>query len=221
MSQKIHINNDFLQIFYYPERKDFDFIVKQILYTTNSHWAIQQYVYNEPEEQIINILDNNVKELLINFQISDVIKYIINNLISMYRRFENIDKDLKIMFLKSFFQNIKIDILKKLVKTIIFKNKYYEEIVNTLSSIYDIISNTMVDCKDCTVFDPLIKEFNNYTIKYISNTDILQSYKIYQNNNNILKKLFNYNLPCISIIIDNIIGYIKNNGTTYIDQWKQ
>jgi len=217
MSQKIHINNDFLQIFYYPERKDFDFIVKQILYTTNSHWAIQQYVYNEPEEQIINILDNNVKELLINFQISDVIKYIINNLISMYRRFENIDKDLKIMFLKSFFQNIKIDILKKLVKTIIFKNKYYEEIMNTLSSIYDIISNTMVDCKDCTVFDPLIKEFNNYTIKYISNTDILQSYKIYQNNNNILKKLFNYNLPCISIIIDNIIGYIKNNGTTYID----
>jgi hypothetical protein len=209
MGQKIHINNDFLQIFYYPERKDFDFIVKQILYTTNSHWAIQQYLYNESQEQIIDILDNNVKELLINFQISDVIKYIINNLISMYRRFENIDKDLNIMFLKSFFQNIKIDILKKLVKTIIFKNKYYDEIMSTLSSIYTII-------KTSSVFDPLINEFNNFTTKYILNTDILDDYKLYQNNNNIIKKLFNYDLPCICTIINNIIDHIKKS-TTYID----
>jgi hypothetical protein len=228
IGQKIRINNDFLQIFDYPERKDFDFIVKQILYTTNSHWAIQQYLYNETQEQIIDILDNNVKELLINFKISDVIKYIINNLISMYRRFENIDKNLTIIFLKSFFQNIKIDFLKKLVKTIIFKNKYYDELVNTFSSIYDIISPIMVDSKvssrgsrvspwaDCTVFDPLITEFNNYTIKYISNADILASYKIYQNNNNIIKKLFNYELPCICTIVNNIIDHIKKS-TTYID----
>jgi len=210
IGQTIHINNDFLQIFDYPEKKDFDFIVKQILYTTKSHWAIQQYLYNESQEQIIDILENNVKELLINFQISDVIKYIINNLISMYRRFENIDKDLKIMFLKLFFQNIKIDFLKKIVKTIIFKNKYYDELVNTLSSIYTIIRTS-------SVFDPLINEFNNYTIKYISKTDILVSYKIYQGNNNALKELFNYDLPCISIIIDNIIGHIQNNEITYID----
>lgn len=90
--------------------------MKQVLYTTKSQWIIQQYLYNESQEQIINILDNNVKELLINFQISDIIKYIINNLISMFRRFENIDKNLTIIFLKSFFQNIKIDILKKLLK---------------------------------------------------------------------------------------------------------
>jgi hypothetical protein len=210
IGQTIHINNDFLQIFDYPEKKDFDFIVKQILYTTKSHWAIQQYLYNESQEQLIDILDNNVKELLINFQISDVIKYIINNLISMYRRFENIDKNLKIMFLKSFFQNIKIDFLKKIVKTIIFKNKYYDELVNTLSSIYNKIRTS-------SVFDPLINEFNNYTIKYISKTDILVGYKIYQGNNNALKELFNYDLPCISIIIDNIIGHIQNNEITYID----
>jgi hypothetical protein len=210
IGQKIRINNDFLQIFYYPERKDFDFIVKQILYTKNSHWAIQQYVYNESEEQIINILDNNIKELLINFKISDIIKYIINNLISMYHRFKNVDKNLTIIFLKSFFQNIKIDILKKLVKTIIFKNKYYDEIMNTLSSIYTIIRTS-------SVFDPLINEFNNYTIKYISKTDILNGYKIYQSNNNIIKKLFNYDLPCINIIIDNIIGHIQNNESIYID----
>jgi hypothetical protein len=227
IGQKIRINNDFLQIFDYPERKDFDFIVKQILYTTNSHWAIQQYLYNETQEQIIDILDNNVKELLINFKISDVIKYIINNLISMYRRFENIDKNLTIIFLKSFFQNIKIDFLKKLVKTIIFKNKYYDELVNTFSSIYDIIKTStnspiIVDSSaslykaDCTVFDPLITEFNNYTIKYISNADILVSYKIYQHNNNIIKKLFNYELPCICTIINNIIDHIKKS-TTYID----
>ena len=204
-----HINNDFLQIFHYREKKDFDFIVKQVLYTTKSQWIIQQYLYNESQEQIINILDNNVKELLINFQISDIIKYIINNLISMFRRFENIDKNLTIIFLKSFFQNIKIDILKKIVKTIIFKNKYYDEIVNTFTSIYNIIG-------DYTIFDPLINEFNNYTIKYISNTDILASYKIYQNNNNIIKKLFYYDLPCICTIINNIIDHIKKS-TTYID----
>lgn len=209
MTLMSHINNDFLQIFHYREKKDFDFIVKQVLYTTKSQWIIQQYLYNESQEQIINILDNNVKELLINFQISDIIKYIINNLISMFRRFENIDKNLTIIFLKSFFQNIKIDILKKIVKTIIFKNKYYDEIVNTFTSIYNIIG-------DYTIFDPLINEFNNYTIKYISNTDILASYKIYQNNNNIIKKLFYYDLPCICTIINNIIDHIKKS-TTYID----
>jgi hypothetical protein len=184
--------------------------VKQVLYTTKSPWIIQQYLYNEPQEQIINILDNNVKELLINFKISNVIKYIINNLVNMYHRFENIDKNLTIIFLKSFFQNIKIDILKKLVKTIIFKNKYYDELVNTLSSINDII-------KTSSAFNPLINEFNNFTIKYISKTDILDGYKIYQNNNNIIKKLFNYDLPCICKIINNIIEHIKKNNATYID----
>jgi hypothetical protein len=208
-SQHIRINNDFLQIFDYPKKKDFDFIVKQILYTTNSHWAIQQYLYNESDDQINNILINNVKELLINFQVSDVIKYIINNLINMYYRFKNIDNNLKIIFLKSFFQNIKIDILKKIVKTIIFKNKYYDDLVNTFISIYNIIG-------DSTVFNPLINEFNNYTIKYISRTDILVGHKIYQNNNNIIKKLFNSDLPCICTIINNIIDHIKKS-TTYID----
>jgi hypothetical protein len=210
MNNMIHVNNDFLQIFPYREKKDFDFIVKQILYTTKSPWIIQQYLYNEPHEQLIDILNNNVNELLINFKISDVIKYIINNLVNMYRRFENIDKNLNIIFLKSFFQNIKIDILKKIVKTIVFKNKYYDELVNTFSNIYNIIRTS-------DVFNPLIIEFNNFTMKYISKTDILDGYKIYQNNNNIIKKLFNYNLPCINNILLNIIDHIKNNEATYID----
>jgi hypothetical protein len=97
--------------------------------------------------------------------------------------------------------------------------------MNTLSSIYTIIKTStnspiMVDSRvsfrECNVFDPLINEFNNYTIKYISNADILVSYKIYQNNNNIIKKLFNYDLPCICTIINNIIDHIKKS-TTYID----
>lgn len=204
-------NNDFLQIFHNQEKKDFDFIVKQILYTKNSLWVIQQYNYNEPYEDLINILNNNINEMLSTFKISEIIKYIINNLNIMHHRFKNINKIITdTTFLKLFFQNIKKDILKKIVKTIIYKNKYYDEIINSLNNIYNIIRTS-------TVFDPLINEINNYTIKYISINDILVSHKIYQNNNNIFKKLFNFNLDCINLIIYNIINYIQNNQLIYID----
>ena len=204
-------NNDFLQIFHNQEKKDFDFIVKQILYTKKSLWVIQQYNYDEPYENLINILNNNINEMLSTFKISDIIKYIIQNLNIMYHRFKNINKIItETIFLKLFFQNIKEDILKKIVKTIIYKNKYHDEIVNSLNNIYNIIRTS-------TVFDPLINEINNYTIKYILKNDILGSYKIYQNNNIIFKKLFNSNLECINLIVYNIINYIQNNQSIYID----
>ena len=204
-------NNDFLHIFHNKEKKDFDFIVRQILYTKNSLWIIQQYNYNEPCENFINILNNNINEMLSTFKISDIIKYIIENLNIMHHRFKNINKIItETTFLKLFFQNIKEDILKKIVKTIIYKNKHYDEIINSLNNIYNIIRTS-------TVFDPLINEINKYTIKYISKTNILGSYKIYQNNNNIFKKLFNCNLDCINLIVNNIIDYIKNNQSIYID----
>ena len=204
-------NNDFLQIFHNREKKDFDFIVKQILYTKNSLWVIQQYNYNEPDENLINILNNNINEMLSTFKISDIIKYIIEKLNIMHNRFKNINKTItETTFLKLFFQNIKENILKKIVKTIIYKNKFYNEIINSLNNIYNIIRTT-------TIFDPLINEINNYTIKYISKTDILESYKIYQNNNNIFKKLFNSNLDCINLIVYNIIDYIKKNQSIYIN----
>lgn len=207
----IGTNNDFLQIFHNQEKKDFDFIVKQILYTKNSLWAIQQYSYNEPCENLINILNNNINEMLSTFKISDVIKYIIQNLNIMHHRFKNINKIItETTFLKLFFQNIKKDILKKIVKTIIYKNKFYDEIINSLNNIYNIIRTS-------TIFDPLINEINNYTIKYILINDILVSHKIYQNNNTIFKKLFNSNLECINLIINNIIDYIKNNQSIYIN----
>jgi hypothetical protein len=183
----IGTNNDFLQIFHNQEKKDFDFIVKQILYTKNSLWAIQQYSYNEPCENLINILNNNINEMLSTFKISDIIKYIIEKLNIMHNRFKNINKIItETTFLKLFFQNIKKDILKKIVKTIIYKNKFYDEIINSLNNIYNIIRTS-------TIFDPLINEINNYTIKYILINDILVSHKIYQNNNTIFKKLFNSN----------------------------
>jgi hypothetical protein len=204
-----HINNDFLQIFHYKEKTKFDFIVKQILYTSNSPWIIQQYIHDETHEEIKNILDNNIKELLSKFKKNDIIKYIVNNLINLYYRFEHIK--LNILFLKIFFQNIKTDILKKIVKTIIFKNnKYHQEITNTLLSIYNMTGTN-------NVFNPLINELNNLTIKYISNNNIVDGYKLYVNNNNIANKLFNYNLSCIDIILNNTISYIKNNDSTYID----
>ena len=204
-------NNDFLQIFHNREKKDFDFIVKQILYTKNSLWVIQQYNYNEPDENLINILNNNINEMLSTFKISDIIKYIIEKLNIMHNRFKNINKIItETTFLKLFFQNIKENILKKIVKTIIYKNKFYDEIINSLNNIYNIIRTS-------TIFDPLINEINNYTIKYISKTNILESYKIYQNNNNIFKKLFNSNLDCINLIVYNIIDYIKKNQSIYIN----
>jgi len=85
-------NNDFLQIFHNQEKKDFDFIVKQILYTKNSLWIIQQYNYDEPYEDLINILNNNINEMLSTFKISNVIKYIIHNLNIIHHRFKNINK---------------------------------------------------------------------------------------------------------------------------------
>ena len=204
-------NNDFLQIFHNKEKKDFDFIVKQILYTKNSLWIIQQYNYDEPYEDLINILNNNINEMLSTFKISNIIKYIINDLNIMHYRFKNINKIItETTFLKLFFQNIKKDILKKIVKTIIYKNKFYDEIINSLNNIYNIVRTS-------TVFDPLINEINNYTIKYILINDILVSHKIYQNNNTIFKKLFNSNLECINLIINNIIDYIKKNQSIYID----
>ena len=106
-------NNDFLHIFHNKEKKDFDFIVRQILYTKNSLWIIQQYNYNEPCENFINILNNNINEMLSTFKISDIIKYIIENLNIMHHRFKNINKIItETTFLKLFFQNIKEDILK-------------------------------------------------------------------------------------------------------------
>lgn len=198
-------NNDFLQIFHNQEKKDFDFIVKQILYTKNSLWVIQQHNYNDSYEDLINILNNNINEMLSKFKISDIIKYIINNLNIMHHRFRNINKIITdTTFLKLFFQNIKKDILKKIVKTLIYKNKHYDEIINSLNNIYNIIRTS-------TVFDPLINEINNYTTKYILINDILISHKIYQNNNIIFKKLFNSNLECINIIINNIIDYLQKN----------
>jgi hypothetical protein len=204
-------NNDFLQIFHNQEKKDFDFIVKQILYTKNSLWVIQQHNYNDSYEDLINILNNNINEMLSKFKISDIIKYIINNLNIMHHRFRNINKIITdTTFLKLFFQNIKKDILKKIVKTLIYKNKHYDEIINSLNNIYNIIRTS-------TVFDPLINEINNYTTKYILINDILISHKIYQNNNIIFKKLFNSNLECINIIINNIIDYLQKNQSIYID----
>jgi hypothetical protein len=204
-----HFNNDFLQIFHYKEKTNIDFIVKQILYTSNSSWVIQQYIYDDTHGELKNVLDNNIKELLSKFKTNDIIKYIFNNLINMYYRFKQLK--LNILFLKIFFQNIKIDILKKIVKTIIFKNnKYHQEITNTLLSIYNIIGEN-------NVFFPLINELNNLTIKYISNNNIVDGYKIYVNNNNIANKFFNYNLSCIDIILSNTINYVKENKSTYID----
>jgi hypothetical protein len=204
-------NNDFLQIFHNQEKKDFDFIVRQILYTKNSLWVIQQYNYNEPYEDLINILNDNINEMLSTFKISDTIKYIIHNLNIMHHRFKNINKAItETTFLKLFFQNIKKDILKKIVKTLIYKNKHYDEIINSLNNIYNIIRTS-------TVFDPLINEINNYTTKYILINDIVISHKIYQNNNIIFKKLFNSNLECINIIINNIIDYLQKNQSIYID----
>ena len=112
-----HFNNDFLQIFHYKEKTNIDFIVKQILYTSNSSWVIQQYIYDDTHGELKNVLDNNIKELLSKFKTNDIIKYIFNNLINMYYRFKQLK--LNILFLKIFFQNIKIDILKKIVKIIL------------------------------------------------------------------------------------------------------
>lgn len=199
-----YIDNDFLQIFHYQEKTDFDFIVKQILYTKKSIWIIQQYIYSETYENLIDILNNNIKELLTTFLKSDVIKYIINNLLNIYNTFK-IYK-LNNLFLKLFFNNINKDILTKIVKIIIYKNKYYKEL-------YDFFVNIGIN----TAFEPLINEFNNLTIKHILNKNIVDSYKIYVNNNKIVLDLFNSNLKCIEIIIGNTLDYIEKNDSIYID----
>jgi hypothetical protein len=199
-----NIKNDFLKMYHYKEKTNFDYIVKQILYTSKSKWIIQQYVYEEPYEDIVYILDNNIRELLSKFKTNDIIKYIVNNLINIYYKLKN-NNSIEILFFKLFFLNIKNDILKKIVKTIILKNnKYHQELTDTLLNLYNKL-NTHV------VFNPLINEFNNLTINYISNNDIVDAFRIYVNNNNIVKKLFNSDLSCIDIIINNIKEYIQLN----------
>jgi hypothetical protein len=47
--QEIRINNDFLQIFYYPERKNFDFIVK-------TQTKQQQQTHKHTKFQISNLI---------------------------------------------------------------------------------------------------------------------------------------------------------------------
>lgn len=206
------IDNNFLNIFQIKEKTNFDLVVKQILYTNKSKWIIDQYIYTESSKDIKYILDNNIKELLSKFKTNDVINYIINNLINKYIIFKN-KKSIEILFLKLFFQNIKNEIIKKIALVILSKDKkFHQELTDVLLNIYNNLETH-------DIFNPLINELNSLTINYISDNNILDSFKIYVNNNNIVKKLFNYDLTCINIITNNIVKYIQLNESmrTYID----
>jgi hypothetical protein len=203
-----HIQNDFLCIFKNEKKTDTDNVIKDILYTNKSSWIIQQ---NKFSENYVEIIENNVKELLLKLNKTDIIKYIINDLINISNRFNDIEKKFNVIFLQIFFQNIDTDILKKIVKTIIHKNnKYNLELINTIINLSSIIED-----KKC--LDPLINEFNNLTIQKIQNYNLIDSYKIFLNNNTICNNMFYTNLDCINIIICNYIEYIKKNETSYLD----
>lgn len=203
-----HIQKDFLCIFKNEKKTDTDNVIKDILYTKKSSWIIQQ---NKFSENYVEIIENNVKELLLKLNKSDIIKYIINDLINICNRFNDIEKKFNVIFLQIFFQNIETDILKKIVKTIIHKNnKYNLELINTIINLNSII-------EDKKIVDPLINEFNNLTIQKIQNYNLIDSYKIFLNNNAICNNMFYTNLDCINIIICNHIEYIKKNETSYLD----
>ena len=203
-----HIQNDFLCIFKNEKKTDTDNVIKDILYTNKSSWIIQQ---NKFSENYVEIIENNVKELLLKLNKTDIIKYIINDLINICNRFNDIEKKFNVIFLQIFFQNIDTDILKKIVKTIIHKNnKYNLELINTIINLNSII-------EDKKFLDPLINEFNNLTIQKIQNYNLIDSYKIFLNNNTICNNMFYTNLDCINIIICNHIEYIKKNETSYLD----
>jgi hypothetical protein len=203
-----HIKNDFLCVFKNEKKTDTDNVIKDILYTNKSSWIIQQ---NKFSENYVEIIENNVKELLLKLNKTDIIKYIINDLINICNRFNDIEKKFNVIFLQIFFQNIDTDILKKIVKTIIHKNnKHNLELINSIINLNSII-------EDKKIFNPLINEFNNLTILKITNLNIIDSYKIFLNNNAICNNIFYTNLDCIDIIISNYIEYIKKNKAPYLD----
>ena len=82
-----HIKNDFLCIFKNQKKTDTDNVIKDILYTNKSSWIIQQ---NKFSENYLEIIENNVKELLLKLNKTDIIKYIINDLINICNRFNDI-----------------------------------------------------------------------------------------------------------------------------------
>jgi hypothetical protein len=203
-----HIKNDFLCIFKNEKKTDIDNVIKDILYTNKSSWIIQQ---NKFSENYVEIIENNVKELLLKLNKSDIIKYIINNLLNICNRFNDIEKKFNVIFLQLFFQNIDTDILKKIVKTIIHKNnKYNLELINAIINLNSII-------EEKKILVPLIKELNNLTIQKIINSNLIDSYKIFLNNNAICNNMFYTNLDCINIIICNHFEYIKKCETSYLD----
>jgi hypothetical protein len=203
-----HIQKDFLCIFKNEKKTDTDNVIKDILYTNKSSWIIQQ---NKFSENYVEIIENNVKELLLKLNKTDIIKYIINDLINICNRFNDIEKKFNVIFLQIFFQNIKTDILKKIIKNIIHKNnKYNLELINTIINLNSII-------EEKNILHPLINEFNNLTIQKIQNYNLIDSYKIFLNNNTICNNMFHTNLDCINIIICNYIEYIKQNETSYLD----
>jgi len=203
-----HIQNDFLCIFKNEKKTDTDSIIKDIMYTNKSSWIIQQ---NKFSDNYVEIIENNVKELLLKLNKTDIIKYIINDLVNICNRFNDIEKKFNAIFLQIFFQNINTDILKKIIKTIIHKNnKHNLELINSIINLNLII-------EDKKIFNPLINEFNNLTILKITNLTISDSYKIYLNNNAICKNIFYTNLDCIDMIISDYIEYIKKNKATYLD----
>jgi hypothetical protein len=203
-----HIQNDFLCIFKNEKKTDTDNVIKDILYTNKSTWIIQQ---NKFSENYVEIIENNVKELLLKLNKSDTIKYIINDLFNICNRFNDIEKQFNIIFLELFFKNIDTNIFRKIVKTIIHKNnKYNLELINSIINLNSII-------KEKKILDPLINEFNYLTIQKITNSNLIDSYKIFLNNNAICNNMFYTNLDCINIIICNHIEYIKKCETSYLD----
>lgn len=205
------LTDDFLNIFKNKNKYNFNDIIKKIIYNDIPSWILKQYFINEKYENIKEIIDINVKDLLSNLQKIDTIIFIINKLKNKYLNFKSINKNIGLIFLISFFKNINKQYLKKIVKICIFKDKYTEQIINVLKEIFVLVDSNI------EFLEPFIIEFNNFTKQNIKDMSIVESYKIYNNNNNIIKKLFNINLKCINIIFNNIKNYIISNKKIYIE----
>ena len=205
------LKNDFIIIFKNKNNYNYNDIIKQILYNDISPWILKQYFINEKYENIKETIDINVKDLLSNLTKIDILIFIINKLKNKYLNFKSINKNIGLIFLISFFKHIDKKYLKKILKIYKFKDKYTEQIINVLKEIYVLLDFNI------EFLEPFIIEFNNFTKENIKNMSIVESYKIYNNNNSIIRKLFNINLKCIDIIFNNIKNYIISNQKIYIE----
>jgi hypothetical protein len=211
----LDIFDDFLKIFNNNEIKDFDFIIKNILYEDTSIWILKQYNINNNLINKYNIIENNIIELLSKLTIKNTIEYIIIKLIPTFNKFKKIELDLGIIYLKVFFKNIKNNIYERIVKNILYKNDYSNELINTFYDINSLINNNLK--LEHEILDTVIIKFNNITLRYIQNKNIINKYNIYLINNIVFNTIFKKNLTCINIVLNNIIHYVENNQNIFID----